>query len=311
MLRGFAFALAITIVISSCPTPWDLLLPSGTASDPLSVLLFAATHVGTGSFHRGRTAVIATALFRFAIGAVLNIAGGIVILGARLLNLHSLGVAEVGSVERPSLRAAIPALPRDDWAQLLELAFGLVVLVFAESWGSIRNMALAHGDTVDANRELMVLGTCNLAAGLLQGMPPVGAGFSATSANAAAGATTRWAGLFALAVVLIVIAVALPAVHLLPRPVLAVAVITALWHALSPRPLADVWRMRCDPALYGESCHPTVDDFREERDSFELALCQAALARDRPRRHHPARSARRAISWSSTDTRVLPPCPAS
>jgi SulP family sulfate permease len=252
VLRGFAFALAITIVIKQLPDALGLAVPSGTASDPLSVLLFAATHVGT--WHLPSVAVAAVAALTVAAlrrwpsmpasMAVIVLA----ILGARLLDLHSLGVAEVGSVERPSLRAAIPALPRDDWAKLLELAFGLVVLVFAESWGSIRNMALAHGDTVDANRELMVLGTCNLAAGLLQGMP-VGAGFSATSANAAAGATTRWAGLFALAVVLVVITVALPAVHLLPRPVLAVAVITALWHALNPRPLADVWRMRRDRTL--------------------------------------------------------------
>jgi sulfate permease, SulP family len=252
VLRGFAFALAITIVIKQLPDALGLALPSGTPSDPLSVLLFAATHVGT--WHLASVGVAAaaaltvTALRRWPWMPASMVVIVLAILGARLLDLHSLGVAEVGGVERPSLHPAIPVLPRDDWAELLELAFGLVVLVFAESWGSIRNMALAHGDTVDANRELMVLGTCNLAAGLLQGMP-VGAGFSATSANAAAGATTRWAGLFALAVVLVVIAVALPAVHLLPRPVLAVAVITALWHALNPRPLADVWRMRRDRTL--------------------------------------------------------------
>ena len=74
-----------------------------------------------------------------------------------------------------------------------ELAFGLVVLIFAESWGSMRSQALAHGDTLNANKELMVVGVCNIASSLLQGMP-VGAGFSATSANAEAGAQSRWAG---------------------------------------------------------------------------------------------------------------------
>jgi sulfate permease, SulP family len=252
VLRGFAFALAITIVIKQLPDALGLALPRGTASDPLSVLLFAATHVGTWHLPSVGVAVAAAltvaALRRWPWMPASMVVIVLAILGARLLDLHGLGVAEVGNVERPSLHAAIPVLPRDDWATLVELAFGLVVLVFAESWGSIRNMALAHGDIVDANRELMVLGTCNLASGLLQGMP-VGAGFSATSANAAAGATTRWAGLFALAVVLVIIATALPAVHLLPRPVLAVAVITALWHALNPRPLADVWRMRRDRTL--------------------------------------------------------------
>jgi MFS superfamily sulfate permease-like transporter len=131
---------------------------------------------------------------------------------------------------------------------VIELAFGLVVLVFAESWGSIRSLALARGDTLDANREIMVLGACNVASALLQGLP-VGAGFSATSANAAAGAGSRWAGVVALAVIGAALLVALPALHLLPRPVLAVAVISALWHALNPQPLLQVWRMNRDRGL--------------------------------------------------------------
>ena len=45
----------------------------------------------------------------------------------------------------------------------------------------------------------------------------------------------------ALAVIAAALAVALPALHLLPRPVLAVAVISALWHALNPRPLLTLW----------------------------------------------------------------------
>jgi MFS superfamily sulfate permease-like transporter len=117
-----------------------------------------------------------------------------------------------------------------------ELAFGLVVPVFAESWGSMRSLALVHGDALDANRDLMVLGACNVASALLQGMP-VGAGFSASSANASAGAGSRWAGVCALGVIAVVLAVALPALHWLPRPVLAVAVISALWHMLNPQPL--------------------------------------------------------------------------
>jgi MFS superfamily sulfate permease-like transporter len=109
----------------------------------------------------------------------------------------------------------------------------------------MRTQALVHGDTLNADRELMVLGACNAAAGLLQGMP-VGAGFSATSANAAAGAVSRKAGAFALVAVLLALWLALPALQLLPRPVLAVAVISALWHALSVRPLLQVWSMNRD-----------------------------------------------------------------
>jgi MFS superfamily sulfate permease-like transporter len=167
---------------------------------------------------------------------------------ARALDLASLGVAEVGTIERPFFGPGLPVLPFDDWLRLGELAFGLVVLVFAESWGSVRSLALLHGEEVDPDRELLVLGACNLGAALMHGLP-VGAGFSATSANAAAGAVSRWAGAAALGVIIIVSIVALPALHFLPRPVLAVAVISALWHALNPRPLLQIWRMNRDRVL--------------------------------------------------------------
>ena len=120
--------------------------------------------------------------------------------------------------------------------------------MFAESWGSMRSLALGRGDTLDANRELLVLGGSNALSALMQGMA-VGAGLSVSSANAEAGATSRWAGAVALAVITFALVFALPVLHLLPRPVLAVVVISALWHALSPGPLMAVWRMNRDRFL--------------------------------------------------------------
>jgi len=252
VLRGFAFALAITIVIKQLPDALGLAFPPGAASDPLHVLMFAVSHVR--AWHGPSVAMAMAA------------AGGVVVLkrwprvpasmvvivaaiaAAHWLNLKALGIEEVGAVQRPALLLGLPELPMNEWLRICELAFGLVVLVFTESWGSMRNLALSHGDSLDANRELMVLGACNVASALLQGMP-VGAGFSASSANAAAGATSRWAGAIALCVIALALATALPALHLLPRPVLAVAVISALWHALNPRPLLDLWRVKRDRTL--------------------------------------------------------------
>ena len=252
VLRGFAFALAITIVIKQLPDALGFALAHRAGSDPLHVLVFAVSNVQAWHLPSIAVAVVAaaamTALKRWpkvpASMAVIVLA----IVAAQLLDLKSLGVEEVGNVQRPAFRLGFPELPFKDWLRIGELAFGLVVLVFAESWGSMRSLALMHGETLDANRELMVLGGCNVVAALLQGMP-VGAGFSASSANAAAGAMSRWAGVVALVVIAAALAVALPALHLLPRPVLAVAVISALWHALNPRPLVDLWRMKRDRTL--------------------------------------------------------------
>jgi MFS superfamily sulfate permease-like transporter len=146
------------------------------------------------------------------------------------------------------LHFGFPELVFADWVRVGELAFGLVMLVFAESWGSMRSTALAHGDALEPNRELLVLGACNVSAALFQGMP-VGAGFSATAANAAAGAVSKKSGAVALVAVLTTLAFALPALHFLPRPVLAVAVIGALQHALSPKPLIVFWAMNRDRVL--------------------------------------------------------------
>ncbi len=252
VLRGFAFALAITIVIKQLTDATGLALPHGSASDPLHVLLYVLGHVQQlhlPSLAVALVAAITVALLKRwpripALMVVLVLAIG----AAYALDLKGLGVEEVGAVERPSFVPVWPVLALDEWLRVGELAVGLVVLVFAESWGSVRNLALVHGDKLDANRELMVLGTCNAGAALMQGMA-VGAGFSASSANAAAGAQSRVAGLAAVAVMGLALAFALPWLHLLPRPVLAVAVIAALWHALSPKPILAVWHMRRDRLL--------------------------------------------------------------
>src|SRR5258708_36300785 len=94
----------------------------------------------------------------------------------------------------------IPSLSRAEWLRLGELAFAMAFILYAESSGSIRTFALRHGDRVDANRDQMALGAANLLSGVFHGMP-VGAGYSATSANEVAGAQSRAAGLVACAVV--------------------------------------------------------------------------------------------------------------
>ncbi len=252
VLRGFAFALAITIVIKQLPDALGFALPHGLARDPFHILFHTLTHMQ--QWHMPTVAVAAAAalgvivLKRWPVLPASMIVIVLAIVAANMLGLKAMGVEEVGTITLPVFAPGIPDLPLNEWLRIAELAFGLVVLVFAESWGSMRTLALAYGDTLNANRELMVLGACNVGSAMLQGMP-VGAGFSASAANAAAGATSRWAGAVALAVIVLALLFALPALHALPRPVLAVAVISALWHALNPRPLINVWRMRRDRLL--------------------------------------------------------------
>jgi MFS superfamily sulfate permease-like transporter len=249
VLKGFGFALAVSIVVKQLPDALGLELPAGMAGDPPHILLYALGHPARWHLPTLAVALAAGALMlllrrwpRIPASLLVMV---LAMLLAALPDWQALGVRQIGAVAAPGFAPALPQLPLADWLRAGELAFGLVMLVYAESWGSMRTQALASGDTLDANRELMVLGACNVGAGLLQGMV-VGAGFSVTSANAAAGAQSRKAGVVALVAVLLAMGFALPLLHLLPRPVLAVAVISALWHALSIGPLRKVWRMNRD-----------------------------------------------------------------
>jgi SulP family sulfate permease len=249
VLKGFAFALALSIVVKQLPDALGLAVPAAIHSDPSHLLFFAATQMQ--AWHLPSVVLALTAGLLMAwlrrwprVPASLLV----MLLSIALTQLPAwpaLAVQQVGAVASPAFAMGLPQLPLSEWLRAGELAFGLVMLVFAESWGSMRTQAMLHGDTLDANRELLVLGASNVASGLLQGMV-VGAGFSATSANADAGAVSRKAGAVALLAVVLVMLWALPALQLLPRPVLAVAVISALWHALSVRPLLAVWRMQRD-----------------------------------------------------------------
>lgn len=252
VLRGFAFALAITIVIKQLPDALGFKLPGDAGGDPLHVLLYAATHAAQWHVPTMVVALMAAGVLialrhwpRLPASMLVIV---MAIVTSRVLDLGAMGVADIGSFERPAFKPALPMLQITEWLRIAELAFGLVVLVFAESWGTVRSLALARGDTVDANRELMVLGACNVGSALFQGMP-VGAGFSASQANAAAGACSKWAGGVALAVIAAVLFFASSQLQWLPRPVLAVTVVVALWHALNPRPLLAAWRMQRDQLL--------------------------------------------------------------
>lgn len=252
VLRGFAFALAISIVIKQLPDALGFALPQGAASDPMRILIFAATH--TGLWH-GPSILVAlvSALLLLALRRWPQVPASMLVIVLAIaasywFDLQTRGVSGIGLIEHLSLNMSFPQIPYQDWVRVVEMAFGLVMLVFAESWGSMRNLALPRGDSLDANRELLVLGTCNVGSALFQGMP-VGAGFSASSANSAAGAVSRKSGAIALGAIVLVLSFALPVLPLLPRPVLAVAVINALWHALSPKPLIAVWHMNRDRAL--------------------------------------------------------------
>ncbi|WP_280189300.1 SulP family inorganic anion transporter [Delftia sp. PS-11] len=249
VLRGFALGLALTIVVKQIPHAvafqpahadlprfaWELAMawrqwnPAG-----LVMVLVALALMRALARWRG----LPVALCVIAAGIALDAAGWC----ARW------GIASVGPIGLDFSDPGIPELSRADWLRLGELAFAVALILYAESYGSIRSFALRHGDRVDANRDLMALGAANLLSGLFQGMP-VGAGYSATSANEVAGAQSRAAGLVACAVVGLAVWLLLPWIERTPEPLLAAIVIHAVGHMLNPASLRPCFAWRRDRAI--------------------------------------------------------------
>ena len=249
VLRGFAFGLALTIILKQVASVVGVHLIDANLVRFAPQLLEQLPQWNWPAAGVAAVALVLLLLFsRFP-----RVPGGllVVVIGiaaGQWLDLPAHGVKMIGLIDLNLEVPNLPVLPFADWLRLGEVAFALVMILYAESYGSISAYALKHGDRVKSNRDLLALGASNLLSGLFHGMP-AGAGYSATSANEAAGATSRLAGGVAALVVLLIVMTVLPYIALTPEPVLAAIVIHALARGLSLQPLGRYFIWRRDRVL--------------------------------------------------------------
>lgn len=249
VLRGFAFGLALTIILKQVASVVGVHLIDANLVRFAPQLLAQLPQWNWPAAGVAAVALVLLLLFsRFP-----RVPGGllVVVIGiaaGQWLNLPAYGVKMIGLIDLSLEVPNLPVLPFADWLRLGEVAFAMVMILYAESYGSISAYALKHGDRVKSNRDLLALGASNLLSGLFHGLP-AGAGYSATSANEAAGATSRLAGGVAALVVLLIVMTVLPYIALTPEPILAAIVIHALARGLSLQPLGRYFIWRRDRVL--------------------------------------------------------------
>ncbi|KVN82843.1 SulP family inorganic anion transporter [Burkholderia ubonensis] len=246
VLRGFTFGLALTIVVKQLPKILAIKVQHSDAPRVALDLIVGAAHANPASVALGGGALA----LLFALGRRSRVPATLVVIvlsivAGYVVDWQRYGIAIVGHIDFQHVAFGLPTLDRNAWMQTTELAFALMLILYAESYGSIRNFALKHGDGVSPNRDLVALGCANLVSGLLHGMP-VGAGYSATSANEAAGAQSRFAGLWAAGVIALIVWLLLPQLSRTPEPVLAAIVIFAVSHSLHPSVFRPYWTWHRD-----------------------------------------------------------------
>ena len=244
VLRGYAFGLALVIAVKQWPT----LVNVRADSTSFFPLLSELAH-GYGAWQLPSLACGLAALAGlFALERIPRLPGALLVIVASILAAPALaahGVALTGPIHLALALPvfAMPAAVRP--LSLVEFSLALMFIVYAESYGSIRTYALKHDEPVQPNRDLLAFGVANAVSGLFQGTP-VGAGYSATSANEAAGAQSRLAGLYAAATVLVLVLVFLRWIERIPEPVLAAIVIHAVSKSLRFSVFSNYFRWQRD-----------------------------------------------------------------
>jgi len=234
---GYLNGLALTIVVGQLPKLFGF---SVEAEDFLGEV--AAVVVGVLD---GRT--IPAALLVGGLGLIVIIAlrrwapriPGVLIvvvlsiIAASVFDLAERGVSLVGVLPDGFPPLTLPVIGLSDIAPLLVGAAGIVVVSLADTIATASAFAARAGTVVNGSREMIGIGTANIAAGLFQGFPVSTSG-SRTAVAEQAGAKTQVTGLVGAVAITLILLLAPGMFRNLPQPTLAAVVIAA---ALS---LADV-----------------------------------------------------------------------
>jgi MFS superfamily sulfate permease-like transporter len=244
VLRGYTFGLALVIAVKQWPHLVNLPVHSHDFFALIVELLRAYRAWQLPSLACGLLALAGL----FALERVPRVPGALIvivasILAAPLLAAH--GVVLTGPIHLALAMPRFVVPPGTHALQLAEFSLAVMFILYAESYSSIRTYALKHDEAVQPNRDLWALGVANLISGLFHGTP-VGAGYSATSANDAAGARSRLAGLTAAVVVLVLVLAFLGWIERIPEPTLAAIVIHAVSKSVRFSVFRNYFRWRRD-----------------------------------------------------------------
>ncbi|MCB1859221.1 MAG: SulP family inorganic anion transporter [Gammaproteobacteria bacterium] len=156
-----------------------------------------------------------------------------------LFDFESIGLGTIGAIGDTGPKAMEFDFELDDIAALAVGALGLSMLIFPEGILLSRAMAEKHSYEIDPDRELLALGTANLATGAVHGFT-VGGSQTRTLLNSAAGGRTQVANLASVAFLTAFLILAGDALSRLPNVTIA-AILTYTGFGLID--IADVKRI--------------------------------------------------------------------
>jgi SulP family sulfate permease len=159
------------------------------------------------------------------------------ILASWLLDLQAHGVKITGAIP-----AGLPSYARPDLtgSQLLSLigpAMAIFLVSFSDSILMARSFAARHGESIDADQELLAFSLASAGAGLTQGMP-IGASGSRTAVNESMKARSQVSGLVSFAAITLILLFLTAPIRYLPSAALGAVIVFASLKLIEP----EQWR---------------------------------------------------------------------
>jgi len=162
---------------------------------------------------------------------------GVVAIG-RLDTAYNVPI--VGDIPAGLPTFAIPALSLDSMSQLFPFALTIAIVGYLESISVAKALASRRRQKVDANQELIALGSANIGASLTGGYPVAG-GFSRSIVNFTAGANTGLASIISASLIAITMLFLTPIFYYLPNAVLGAIILVAVMSLFDLETVKHTW----------------------------------------------------------------------
>jgi SulP family sulfate permease len=136
---------------------------------------------------------------------------------------------------------ALPSVevPQVHWTWVRDLAgsaLAIAILGLLEAIAMAKAIAARTGQKLDINQQCLSEGVANLTGSFFQCIPGSGS-LTRSAINVQAGAVSQWSGVFAAAVVAIIVLVAAPYARFIPRASLAGILLISAWRLVDQRQL--------------------------------------------------------------------------
>jgi SulP family sulfate permease len=230
VMTGYIFGVALLIAMSQLPKVFGVPGGSGNVFQQLGQLIANLPQTNVYALALGvGTIVLILLIKRFAPlipGALLALVLGTLIAGVfQLSTTHD--VAVVGDIPIGMPAPTIPIIDPTAIVFLIGGAAGMVFLAVGETLGTARSFAAKYHYEVNADQELLAMGTANVGSGLFQGIT-IDMSLSNTASGEAAGERTQLSSLVSSGVILAVVVIFAPLLRNLPSAVLGGIVLSSI-----------------------------------------------------------------------------------